>query len=66
MNAGSYKTRMSRLTFVFCVIALCNFETDIYNLNKYAFLATINLHSNRHAVLCLVHFFCQVFNDTLD
>ena len=55
MNAGSYTSRMSRLTgkkkkkkknnFVFCVIALCNVETDIYNLYKYAFLATINLHT---------------------
>ena len=53
MNAGSYTSRMSRLTgkktdFVFCVIALCNVETDIYNLYKYAFLATINLHRSHH------------------
>ena len=42
MNALSYKTRMSRLTFVFCVIAHCYVETDIYKLYKYAFLATVN------------------------
>ena len=47
MKAGSYKTRMSRLTSVFCVIALCNVETDIYNLNMYAFLVTTNLHTHR-------------------
>ena len=43
MNALSYKTRMARLTFVFCVIALCNVETDIH-MN---FLATINLHTEQ-------------------
>ena len=53
MNAWSYKTRMSSLTgkktdFVFYVIALCNVETDIYNLYKYAFLATIYRHLNQY------------------
>ena len=33
-----------------CVIAFCNVETDIYNLYKYAFLATINLHNNTQCI----------------